>query len=107
MTTSTNDPGFDLGLIGYMVSIHHHDGDFNTSFPVVVLADVAQELAEMLRGVYPLDAVHTFRCGLVSGQRIEAEAVTERIKRRVVEARDKESPGRAFLEGIGYRFDKE
>ncbi|WP_312450827.1 hypothetical protein [Stutzerimonas nitrititolerans] len=107
MTTSTNDPGFDLGLIGYMVSIHHHDGDFNTSFPVVVLADVAQELAEMLRSVYPLDAVHVFRCGIFSGQRAEAEAVTGRIKQRIIEARDAVNPGRAFLEGIGYRFDKE
>jgi len=107
MTTSTNDLGFDQGLIGHMVSIHHHEVDFHTCFPVLLLLDVAEELAEMMRGAYPLDEVHIFRCGLFSGQRIEAEAVTERIKRRVVEARDAVNPGRAFLEGIGYRFDKE
>ncbi|WP_312915633.1 hypothetical protein [Stutzerimonas kunmingensis] len=99
--------GVDQGLIGHVVSIHHHDSDFHASFPAVTLGGLALELAEMLRGAYPHDAVRVFRCGLFSGQRSEAEAVTERIKRRVIEARDAVNPGRAFMEGIGYRFEEE
>ncbi|CJK78903.1 Uncharacterised protein [Streptococcus pneumoniae] len=99
--------GIDDGFIGYLVSIYEPDIDFTTSIPAVSLFGLAAELAEMLREVYPLAVVSVYQCGLFSGQRAETEAVTERIKRRVIEARDAVSPGRAFLEGIGYRFDKE
>lgn len=97
--------GIDDGFIGYMVTVY--EDDFTTSIPAVSLFGLAAELAEMLREVYPLAVVSVYQCGLFSGQRAETEAVTERIKRRVIEARDAVSPGRAFLEGIGYRFDKE
>ncbi|MCQ2028801.1 hypothetical protein [Stutzerimonas zhaodongensis] len=99
--------GIDDGFIGYMVTVYEPDEDFTTSFPAVSLFGLAAELAEMLREVYPLAVVSVYQCGLFSGQRTETEAVTERVKRRVIEARDAVSPGLAFLEGIGYRFDKE
>lgn len=99
--------GIDDGFIGYLVTVYEPDEDFTTSIPAVNLFGLASELAEMLREVYPLAVVSVYQCGLFSGQRAETEAVTERIKRRVIEARDAVSPGRAFLEGIGYRFDKE
>ncbi|MDX2352493.1 hypothetical protein [Stutzerimonas xanthomarina] len=99
--------GIDDGFIGYMVTVYEPDDDFTTSIPAVNLFGLATELAEMLREVYPLAVVSVYRCGLFSGQRAETEAVTERIKHRVIEARDATSPGRTFLEGIGYRFENE
>ena len=89
--------GIDDGFIGYMVSIYEPDIDFTTRIPAVTMCGLALEVAEMLREAYPLAKVSVVRCGLFSGQRAETEAVTERIKRRVIEARDAVSPGRAFL----------
>ncbi|WP_324734120.1 hypothetical protein [Pseudomonas paeninsulae] len=101
MSASSENSSIDQGFIGYSVRIHYSEPDFGVSFPVVTLGDLARELAEMLRDALPNDTVTINRHGCFSGERPEAEHITDRIKRRVIEARETARPGIAFLRGIG------
>ena len=104
-TTDRNMP--DDHFAGYMVSVCHHGSGFVTSFPFVTLRDLALELADMLSGIYSDSEVRITRHAYPLTWYTKAKATTDRIEHRIIEARTSASPGRAFLESIGYRFDKE
>lgn len=99
---NTHTPTFDIGFIGHSICIFDDRVDFPVRFPVITSSDLAQELAAMLREAMPEKTIAVEPMGLFSIDRAETEAVTERIKRRVIEARQAQNPGKEFLQGIGY-----
>ncbi|WP_339487836.1 hypothetical protein [Pseudomonas sp. EL_65y_Pfl2_R95] len=102
MSMSLENPGYDIGFIGQYVCIYHDKIDFPVRFPAVTSTSLALDLAEMLRKAMPRSYISVEPIALFSTDRVETDAVTERIKRRVIEARKAENPGKAFLQGIGY-----
>jgi len=95
------------GFIGHVVAIRYLEDGFLSAFPPVTDAGLAAELAGMLRGAQSGTEVIVIHHAYDSDQRAKADEDTERLKRRLVDARDTAEPGRAFLQGLDCRFDKE
>lgn len=91
------------GFAGQVVAIRYLEDGFLSCFPPAPPA----ELAGMLRGALPNIVVLVITHHYESDQCVRAGDDTERVKPRIGEVRDTANPGRAFLQGIGSRFDKE
>lgn len=89
-------------VMGHFVSFYDAEADMTMSFPAITIKGLALELAEMLREVLPAQEVSVVSYRLSEKEAAEAEGTTLRAKRRVIEAREAECPGAAFLDGIGY-----
>ena len=89
-------------IIGHVVYVYSQEHGMGMSFPALTIKGLALELAEMLREVLPALEVSVASYGITGNELAEAEGATQRAKRRVIEAREAESPGAAFLDGIGY-----
>ena len=61
-----------------------------------------EELADMIRDALPAALVCIVRVDLRPTEREQAEQQTDAIKRQVIEAREAEQPGHAFLAATGF-----
>ena len=89
-------------IIGHFVRVYSSEYEMGLSFPALTVKGVALELAEMLREVLPVLDVSVVSCPVTGIEAEDIEAVTRRAKHRVIEAREAETPGAAFLDGIGF-----
>ena len=89
-------------IIGHFVRVYSPEYELGLSFPALAVKGVALELAEMLREVLPALEVSVVSSAITGSEAADIEAVTQRAKLRVIEAREAESPGAAFLDGIGF-----
>ena len=89
-------------IIGHCVRVYSSEHELGLTFPAVTIKGLALELAEMLREVLPVLDVSVVSCPVTGIEAEDIEDVTERAKLRVIEAREAESPGAAFLDGIGF-----
>ena len=88
--------------LGHSVRVYSLEHDLGLSFPPLAIKGLALELAEMLREVLPALEVSVVSCSVAGSEAADIEVATQRAKRRVIEAREAESPGAAFLDGIGF-----
>lgn len=88
--------------LGHCVRVYSPAYELGLSFPALTIKGLALELAEMLREVLPELEISVVSYSIAGQEAVEIEAATERAKRRVIEARESNSPGAAFLDGIGY-----
>ncbi len=87
--------------LGHFVRVYSPSHELGLSFPVLSVKSVALELAEMLREVLPALEVSVMSCAILGSESTDIESTAQRAKHRVIEAREAESPGAAFLDGIG------
>lgn len=87
---------------GHVVTACHPSDGRRRELPPLTVGGLALELAGMLREALPAALVSIVRVDLTPHERTEAEQQTDTIKRLVIEARDAEQPGRAFLSATGY-----
>ncbi len=88
--------------LGHSVRVYSPEHELGICFPALTIKGLALELAEMLREVLPELEISVVSYCIAGQEAVEIEAATERAKRRVIEARESDSPGAAFLDGIGY-----
>ena len=105
-TTQPIEPDFDQGAIGYALRFTGECLPCPWSFPAITSAALAEELREMLAMELPSCAVGIMYVGLFSGEIAMAVDLTERMRARVIAARDAQSPGYEFLRGIGWHPEK-
>lgn len=87
---------------GHSVCIHIASVDFRMRLPEIAVKGIALELAEMIQEAIPESRTSVVTLTLPGKALAETERQTQAIKRRVIEARESEQPGQAFLLGIGY-----
>ena len=87
---------------GHVVTVCHSGTGRRRELPPLTIGGLALELAEMLRSSLPAALVTIVRIDLRQADRAEAEQHTEAIKRLVIEARQAEQPGHAFLVATGF-----
>lgn len=87
---------------GHVVTVCQPSDGRRRELPPLTIGGLALELAEMLRSSLPAALVAIVRIDLRHADRAEAEQHTEAIKRLVIEARQAEQPGHAFLVATGY-----
>jgi len=92
--------GIEDGFIGFMVRIYEPDIDFSTCFAEVTSRQLARELAEIIRPVYPSADVTVVPMGMPIEHRAKAEESTIRMKIRMTEACESVNPGQAFLDAL-------
>ena len=100
------EPDFDNGAIGYMLRFTGESLHCPWSFPAVTSAALAEELRDMLAQELTGCTVGIIYVGLFSGEIAMAVDLTERMRARVIAARDAECPGYEFLRGIGWHPEK-
>lgn len=105
-TTQHIEPDFDKGAIGYMLRLEGEYLACPWSFPAITSGEIAEELRDILAKELTNCEVSIIHAGLFSGEIAEAKELTERIKDRVIKARDSENPGYEFLRGIGWHPTK-
>ena len=105
-TTQPIEPDFDQGAIGYALRFTGECLLCPWSVPAITSAALAEELREMLALELPSCTVGILYVGLFSGEIAMAVDLTERMRARVIAARDAESPGYEFLRGIGWHPEK-
>lgn len=87
---------------GHVVTVCHPSDGRRRELPTLTLGGLALELAAMIREALPAALVSIVRVDLTPQTRTEAEQQTDAIKRLVIEAREAEQPGRAFLSASGF-----
>lgn len=87
---------------GHVVTVCHPSDGRRRELPALTLGGLALELAGMIRDALPAALVSIVRIDLPPSKRPDAEQQTDTIKRLVIEARDAEQPGRAFLSASGF-----
>lgn len=87
---------------GHVVTVCHPSDGRRRELPALTLGGLALELAAMIREALPAALVSIVRVDLTPQTRPDAEQQTDTIKRLVIEARDAEQPGRAFLSASGF-----
>lgn len=87
---------------GHVVTVCHPSDGRRRELPALTLGGLAVELAGMIRETMPAALVSIVRIDLPPSKRPYAEQQTHTIKRLVIEARDAEYPGYAFLSASGY-----
>ena len=92
----------EQSTLGHFVRAYSPEHEMGLSFPALTIKGLALELAEMLREVLPALEVSVVSCSVAGSEAADIEVATQRAKRRVIEAREAESPGAAFLDGIGF-----
>ena len=88
--------------LGHVITVCQPSDGRRRELPPLTIGGLALELAEMLRSSLPAALVAIVRIDLRHADRAEAEQHTEAIKRLVIEARETEQPGHAFLVATGY-----
>jgi hypothetical protein len=86
---------------GHVVTVCH-PSDGRRELPALTIGGLALELAGMIRETMPAALVSIVRIDLTPKTRPKAEQQTHTIKHLVIEARDAEQPGHAFLSASGY-----
>ncbi|MGY8819841.1 MAG: hypothetical protein ACKVLM_10615 [Pseudomonadales bacterium] len=94
--------GVEVGQVLYSVAVRFPDGGLAQQFPGLTVCGVAIEVMERLRKEYPNASVNLIRYGVGVENRAEAEALTERTKETIIEARDREYTGRALLQQLEF-----
>jgi hypothetical protein len=94
--------GIEVGQVLYSVKVRFPDGGLAQQFPGLIVCGIAVEVMERLREEYPEARVNIIRYGVGIENRAEAEALTERTKETIIEARDKEYSGRALLQELEF-----
>jgi hypothetical protein len=87
---------------GHVVTVCHPSDGRRRELPTLTLGGLALELAAMIREALPAALVSIVRIDLPPSKRPDAEQQTDTIKRLVIEAREAEQPGHAFLSASGY-----
>lgn len=87
---------------GHVVTVCHPSDGRRRELPTLTLGGLALELAAMIREALPAALVSIVRIDLPPSKRPDAEQQTDTIKRLVIEAREAEQPGHAFLSTSGY-----
>lgn len=87
---------------GHVVTVCHPIDGRRRELPALTLGGLALELAGMVRDAMPSALVSIVRIDLPPSKRPDAEQQTDTIKRLVIEAREAERPGHAFLSASGY-----
>lgn len=87
---------------GHVVTVCHPSDGRRRELPALTIGGLALELASMIRDTLPAALVSIVRIDLPPKARPTAEQQTQTIKRLVIEAREAEQPGRAFLSASGY-----
>lgn len=90
------------GSLGHVVTVCHPSDGRRRELPPLTIGGLALELAGMIRETMPAALVSIVRIDLTPNTRPKAEQQTHAIKRLVIEARDAEQPGNAFLSASGY-----
>ena len=93
--------GVDDGFIGHQIRVRIESYGCAFTLPTVTAADVAGELADLLRADLPDDEVSVTPYACFSEQRAEADQVTASIEAMLSELRGIDQPGLAFLRRIG------
>ncbi|TXI33305.1 MAG: hypothetical protein E6Q69_06810 [Aquipseudomonas alcaligenes] len=92
--------------LGHYVRVYSPSHELGLSFPPLAIKGLALELVGMLREVLPALEVSVVSYAIAGSEATDIGAATQRAKHRVIEAREAESPGAAFLDGIGlWPFD--
>lgn len=94
--------GVEVGQVLYSIKVRFPNGGLAQQFPGLTVCGVAIEVMERLREEYPEARVNIIRYGVGIENRAEAEALTERTKETIIEARDKEYSGRALLQQLEF-----
>ena len=94
--------GVEVGQVLYSIKVRFPNGGLAQQFPGLTVCGVAIEVMERLREEYPEARVNIIRDGVGIENRAEAEALTERTKETIIEARDKEYSGRALLQQLEF-----
>lgn len=94
--------GVEAGHVIYSVKVSFPDGGLAQQFPGLTVCGVAVEVMERLCKEFPNAMVNLIRYGVGIENRAEAEALTERTKETIIEARDKEYSGRALLQQLEF-----
>ncbi|BFN26560.1 hypothetical protein PSCT_02612 [Pseudomonas sp. SCT] len=94
--------GIEVGQVLYSVKVRFPDGGLAQQFPGLTVCGVAVEVMERLKKEYPNASVNLIRYGVGIENRAEAEALTERTKEAIIDARDKEYSGRALLQELEF-----
>ena len=87
---------------GHVVTVCHPGDGRRRELPTLTLCGLALELAAMIREALPAALVSIVRVDMTPQTRPDAEQQTDTIKRLVIEAREAELPGHAFLSASGY-----
>ena len=87
---------------GHVVTVCHPSDGRRRELPALTVGGLALELASMIREALPAALVSIVRIDLAPKMRNAAEQQTRTIKHLVIEARQAEQPGHAFLSASGY-----
>lgn len=86
---------------GHVVTVCHPSNG-RRELPALTIGGLALELAGMIRDALPAALVCIVRVDLRPTEREQAEQQTHAIKRQVIDAREAEQPGHAFLAATGF-----
>ncbi len=92
----------DQAALGHFVRACSPEHELRLNFPTVTIKSFALELAEMLREVLPALELSVVSSAITGSLASLIETATQRSKRRVIEAREAEYAGAAFIDGINY-----
>lgn len=87
---------------GHVVTVCHPGDGRRRELPPLTIGGLALELAGMIRDALPAALVCIVRVDLRPTEREQAEQQTHAIKRQVIDAREAEQPGHAFLAATGF-----
>ena len=87
---------------GHVVTVCQPSDGRRRELPPLTIGGLALELAGMIRDALPAALVCIVRVDLRPTEREQAEQQTHVIKRQVIEAREAEQPGHAFLAATGF-----
>ncbi len=87
---------------GHVVTVCQPSDGRRRELPPLTIGGLALELAGMIRDALPAALVSIVRVDLPGTEREQAEQQTHAIKRQVIEARETEQPGHAFLAATGF-----
>ena len=88
--------------LGHVVTVCHPSNGRRRELPPLTIGGLALELAGMIRDALPDAMVCIVRVGLRPTDLEQAEKQTHAIKRQVIEVREAEHPGHAFLAATGF-----